>query len=148
VAAIFQQLGLDYTFFLELGIFLILFLFLSKFYFKPFLKLLETRYQRTVADKEKAEQLMAEAQAKWNEYKGILSEARVGARTEFETAMKEVKKQEAEELTKAREEAKRITQQTAEEITHQRVAVKKQLDSDVEILSQTISEKLLSRQGK
>ncbi len=143
--AILEQLGLDRTFFIEMGIFLVLFLFLSKFYFRPFLALFEARYRKTIGDREKAEKLMRDAQTKMDDYKRTLSDARINARAEYDLALLEAKKLEALELSKAREEAKKITQQTVDQINHQRNELKKQLNQDVENLAQSISERLLSR---
>jgi len=140
-----QQLGIDQTFFIELAIFFVLFLVLSNVYFKPFLTLFQARHKKTVEDREMAEKLVKEAQGKLAEYKKILQEERLATKAEYEKAMNLVKKQEAEQMAKARDEARKITQQTFESIEQQREALKKELSADVESLAQTISEKLVSR---
>ena len=143
--AVLDQLGLNNTFFVEFAIFVVLFFLLSQVYFKPFMKLFQARRKKTIEDRETAEKLMLQAQAKLDEYQRILQEERVATRAEFERAMTEAKKLESEQLAKARDEARLITQQTAELIGQQREQLKRQLSADVETLAQTISEKLLSR---
>jgi F0F1-type ATP synthase membrane subunit b/b' len=145
VSAIFEQLELNQTFFIQLALFAVLFLLLKPLYFKPFLKLFEARHKSTVADQEAAEKLMADAQAKLDEYKRRLSEERAAARKEFDALIDQAKKEEAAFLQHAREEAKKITQQAAESATQQHDELKRKLDIEVESLAHSISEKLLLR---
>ncbi len=145
MSAILEQLEINNTFFIQLGIFAVLFFILSAVYFKPFLRLFEMRHQKTVADREAAERLMQQADAKFDEYKTRLAQERLAARKEFEAALSEAKKEEAAVLAKAREEAKKITQEAMESVAIQRGKLKAELEADVEGMARTISEKLLSR---
>ena len=143
--ALLDQLGLDHTFFIELGLIAALFLFLSHTYFKPFMKLFAARYSKTVKDREAAELLMSQAQTKFEEYKRVLAEEKSAARKNYEDALAEMRKQESTLLIGAREEAKKLTQQAADAVNRQREQLKKELEADVEIIAQGISERLLSR---
>ena len=143
--AVLEQLGLNSTFFIEFAIFIVLYLILANVYFKPFLKLFQARHKKTIEDRETAEKLMQQAQAKFDEYKRVLQEERTSLRAEYERALTEAKHQENEQLAKARDEAKKITQETIEAVDQQRVQLKKQLSADIESLAQGISERLLSR---
>lgn len=143
--AFLDQLGLNSTFFIELGIFAVLFPLLGHVYFRPFLKLFELRHKRTVEDKEAAERILAQAQMKLDEYKRILSEERMAAKKHFDAVLLEASKQESEILAQAREQSKKVTQEAVEAIQHQKSVLKKSLESEVESIAQTISEKLLSR---
>ena len=143
--SVLEQLGLNNTFFIEFAIFVVLYLLLSNIYFKPFLKLFQQRHKKTVEDKETAEKLMMQAQVKLEEYQKILHAERLANRAEFEKALLEFKKNEADQLAKTRDEARKITHKTNETIEQQREQLKKQLSADVESLAQSISEKLLSR---
>jgi F-type H+-transporting ATPase subunit b len=145
VSAILEQLEINNTFFIQLGIFAVLFFVLSAVYFKPFMRLFEVRHQKTVADREAAERLMQQADAKFEEYKARLAQERLAARKVFETALAEAKKEESAVLAKARDEAKKITQEAMESIALQRGKLKAELEADVEGMARTISEKLLSR---
>lgn len=144
MGAILQQLGLDQSFFVLFAIFAVLYVLLSQLYFKPFLKLFESRHKRTVQDREAAETMLAQAQKKLEEYKRVLAEERLAARKEYDALLMETKKQEAELLSQARAEAKKITQEVVESITKQKKEVVLQLEKDVDSLAAQISEKLLS----
>lgn len=143
--AILEQLGLDSTFFYQLAIFTVLFFLISKVYFKPFLKLIETRHKKTVEDREAAERLMEQAQARFDEYQRRLTEERAAARKEFEEVLNQAKKEENALLSHAREEAKKITQEAAESAAAQRDKLRRELEVDVESIAHNISERLLSR---
>jgi F-type H+-transporting ATPase subunit b len=145
VSAILEQLGIDQTFFVQLIIFAVLFAILNQVYFKPFMKLFNARHQKTTADREAAERMMLEAQAKLEEYQKKLAEERTIARKDYEAIIDQAKKEEAALLAAAREEAKKITQQAAESVSAQRDHLRTQLETDVESLALAISEKLLRR---
>jgi F-type H+-transporting ATPase subunit b len=145
VSAILEQLELNSSFFIQLAVFAVLYFILSAVYFRPFLRLFEHRHQKTVADREAAELLMAQANTKFDEYKARLATERQAAKAEYEAAMTEAKKEENRILAQAREEAKKISQEAAESVSRQREQLKAQLETDVEGLARSISEKLLSR---
>jgi F-type H+-transporting ATPase subunit b len=145
VGEIFVQLGLDKTFFYQMAIFAGLFFILAKLYFKPFMNLFEIRHKRTVEDRDAAEKLMAEADAKFEQYKKRLAEERTAAKKEYEAIITDARKQESALLAHAREEAKKIQQEANDSIHAQREQLKKQLEADVESLANGISERLLSR---
>lgn len=143
--AILEQLEINQTFFIQFAIFAVLFFILSAVFFKPFLRLIEVRHQKTVADREAAEKLVVQADAKFEEYKARLTQERQAARKEYDAVLAEAKKEESAILGRAREEAKKITQEAAESVTAQRGKLKAELEADVESMARTISEKLLSR---
>jgi F-type H+-transporting ATPase subunit b len=142
--AIFEQLGLDRTFFVQLAIFTVVFLLLSRIYFKPFLKLFEIRRRRTVEDGEAADKLLAQAEAKLDEYKRRIAEERQRARQDYEAAIERAKKEQAELLAAAREEAKRIAHEAQESLASQREQLKEALAGDVEALARKVSDRILS----
>ena len=145
VSAILEQLEINSTFFYQLAIFAVLYFVLSAVYFRPFLRLFEHRHQKTVADRDAAERLMAQANAKLDEYRARLAEERQNAKKEYEAVLAEAKKEEAALLAKAREEAKKITQEASDSVSRQREQLKAQLEADIEGMARNISEKLLSR---
>ena len=145
MSAILEQLQIDRTFFIQLVIFAVLYFVLSAVYFRPFLRLFEHRHQKTVADREAAERLMAQANAKFDEYKARLTEERQAAKKDYDAVIAEGKKQETEILAHARSEAKKISQEAADSVLAQRQRLKSELEVDIEGMARSISEKLLSR---
>lgn len=147
MADILKQLGINSSFFIQFGLFFVLFLIISQTYFKPFLKLIELRHKRTVSDREAAEQLMAQAQAKLDEYQRRLAAERAAIRSDADALMAAAKKEEASILASAREEAKKITQEAADAVEKQRTEIRAKLNSDVEAFANQVSDALLARRG-
>lgn len=147
MAAILGQLGIDHTFYIQFGIFFVLFLVIPNLFFKPFQKLIEERHQKTSADADKAGQLVAQANAKMEEYKTRLNEERSRIRAEIEKSIALTKAEETKILGEAREEAKKITQAATDSIQSQAAQLKRSLEADVEGLALQISETLLKGRG-
>ena len=141
--AILDQLGLNSTFFYQLGIFIVVFLIVGNGFFKPFLKLIQARHQATVKAREDAEKTLAQAQAKFEEYRSRIQSERNLARKDYEEVLAEAKREESEILSHARTQAQQITQNTFDEISRERTRVRGELEADVERLAQQISETLL-----
>lgn len=144
MGAILEQLELNYTFFIQFAIVFVLFLFLSKVYFKPFLHLIELRHQKTVEDAKTAAQLTEKAEQKYKEYLAKLNSERQETRKIFDQMVMDAKKEEAVILQAARDEAKKITQETLESFEKQKASLKTQLQKDVEELSKSLVNKLIS----
>jgi len=145
VAEILAQLGIDQTLYVQFAVFAVIFLIVPTLFFRPFMKLLEARHQKTVTDRERAEELVKQANAKLEEFKTRMTEERVRARAEHERVIAEVKLEEARILGVAREEAKKITQVSAESIQNQSTQLKRALEADVEGLALQISDMLTKR---
>lgn len=145
MAEILAQLGVDYTFFVQLAIFVAIFFIIPGLFFKPFQKLIESRHQKTVADRERAEELVKQANAKLEEFRTKITEERMRARAEHERVLAAVKAEEAKIISTAREEAKKITQTSLETIQGQSALLKRALEADVEGLALQISELLTKR---
>jgi F0F1-type ATP synthase membrane subunit b/b' len=145
VGDILEQLELNQTFLIQFAIFAVLFVILANLFFKPFMRLFAIRHKRTIEDREAAEKMMAEANARFDEYRKKLHEERLLAKKEFEAITTAARKEEAVILSHAREEAKKITQEANDSIAKQRENLKKQIEADIESLANGISERLLSR---
>ena len=76
MAEILAQLGIDQTFYIQFAVFVAIFFILPSLFFKPFQKLIEARHQKTVADRERAEELVKQANAKLEEFRTRMSEER------------------------------------------------------------------------
>jgi F-type H+-transporting ATPase subunit b len=147
VSAILEQLGIDATFFIELGVFFVLFAFLSRAYFSPFMKLLQERHERTVRDREAARAMLEQADAKMAEYQAKLTDARAQARAEMEGVLRQAHAEEQAILAGARDEAKKITQSALAQVEAERVRVRAALEADTELLARGIVEQLLPKGG-
>lgn len=147
IAVILEQFELDGTFFVQLALFAVFFAVLGPLYFQPFLKLFQARHQRTVADREAANQMMVQATEKLEEHRRRMQAERVSARQEFDAMIAEAKKQEAEIMSRARAEAKQIQTETLESIQKDRSQIENQLRGEIDAMARQLSEDLLARKG-
>ena len=147
MAEILDQLGLDSTFFTEFAIFFVLFAFLSRAYFAPFMKLFKERHERTVSDREAARAMVAQADEKFSEYQQKLAEARAHARAEIEEAVRAGKAEEHAVLNAARDEAKKLTLAAVTEIEAERARLRAAIETDAEGLAKSIVDHLLVKKG-
>ena len=143
MGGIVQQLGLDQTFFVQFVIVAVFFVILSNVFFKPFQRLIQARHKRLIEDREAAEKILTQADAKFDEYKRRLTEERASARHEYDAFLNQAKKDESQLLMEARNEAKKITQDAAESAQRQKDQIQKQLEADVEGLAKQIADNLL-----
>ena len=145
MSEILIQLGLDQTLFIQLGIYILVFALLSQIFFKPFLRLIETRHKKTVQDRESAERILSQAEQKLNDYTQRLSLARIEAKAAYEAVIDQAKKEEAEILSQARNEAKTITQDAIKDMDQQAARLRKELETEVDAMARAVTEKLLLR---
>jgi F0F1-type ATP synthase membrane subunit b/b' len=145
VEALLVQLGLDRTFFIEIGIIFFLFLFLSRVYFQPFLKLFQIRHARMIEDRQTTELLKVQTKEKWEQYHEILTEEKRNAKKNCEVAFLEARKEEARVVELAQEEAKKIIQEAHDALEGQRKQLKKVLGKDVSVLAQHVLDGWISR---
>ena len=147
MSSLLQQLELNSTLFIQLIVFIVVFVVLSNLYFRPFQRLLEARHKRLVEDREAAEKLMSQADAQFEEYRARLAAERATARAEYERLIAQAKKEESEILSQARVEAKKITQEALDAAQAQQGQAKKQLEQEIETLAQAVVESLLMKRG-
>lgn len=147
MAEILDQLGLDSTFFTEFAIFLVLFAFLSRAYFAPFMRLFKERHERTVSDREAARAMITQADERFAEYQQRLGEVRARARAEIDEAVRAGKAEEHAALNAARDEAKKITLAAVAEVEAERARLRAAIETDAESLAKSIVDHLLVKKG-
>lgn len=145
ILPILDQLGLDRTFFVQLVIFFILFIFLRITFFSPFQKLLNLRKEKIEMARIRAEKLLLDAKTKAQEYEQKISEEFKLAKAEMNEMITQVRGEEQKLLQEARAQAKKLNQEVNDTLMAQKVAIKKQLEVDVQSLAHNISERLLLR---
>jgi F-type H+-transporting ATPase subunit b len=144
---IFTQLGVNSTLLIQFATVAVVFLYLSKFFFEPYLKLFDLRHKHLVEDRETANKLIEEGNKKLASYNQTLASARREARAILDKTILEAKMQEAEILNDAREAAKKIQAEAAASLEQQRIAVNKVLATDLEKYVQQAAEKIVLRKS-
>lgn len=143
--SILQSLGINQTIFIQLGLFVAIYLILTRVYFKPFMKLIELREQRTKEDKESAKKLLIEAEEKFAEYQALIRKAKEEAHAVFDDVVSKAKSKEREILEQSKNEVKNINQEALSELNNKKAEIKKNLEKEVSGLAQLLADKLLMK---
>jgi F-type H+-transporting ATPase subunit b len=115
--------------------FILLTVFLKRFYFKPIARVLEERRRATEGARELARQAFEAADQKTSEFERALQLARNQIHQENEAMRREWEKEQAELLAGARAEAEARVQQARTAIAAESERARKDLDAQVETLS-------------
>lgn len=133
----------DQTFFIQLGVFLTVLIGLNYLIFKPVLRILRYRFEKTVGDRKKIEELTQKTHLLMTEYETKIADARAKAHE-----LKEAIRQEGvDQATQLVHEAKALRQKELEKV-RQEVAkaygmAEGQLVTQAKTLGREIAEKVL-----
>ncbi len=143
---IFEQLELNQTIFLQFALFAVCFLILKKIYLKPFQALIEKRNIRLKKDSQAAAELLKTVEIKLADYEKRLQEMRAQARSNYESAVLEIKNAENTAIANHRETIKKDYQALSQKLLIEKAQVELELKTQVSTFADHIVEKALSHQ--
>lgn len=143
---ILTKLGIDYTFFYQLVVFLVAYIALTRLLFKPYLKAYHKRLEVTFGNQEVAEKLNAQSQELHIQYENKAREVNTKAQSYYEQAHKEAQAVQASTIEKARKEAEALVQKTRQETLVEADKARADLKKLIPELSHEIERKVLGRE--
>jgi F-type H+-transporting ATPase subunit b len=135
----------DWTFVLQIVLFLVLWMFLRRFLFEPNLAVLSNREQRSAGALKDASRVKAEAEEMGEQYKARLAETRAGALQQVDTVYREAEEQARSLIEASRAEAAGIMANMRETLGQELTEARRLLEERVPDFSRDIAEKLLGR---
>ncbi len=126
--------------------FLVLFVLLKIFAFKPFVKVLDERREKIESSIQSAEQDKKEAKALLEDYKQQLTKARLEAQEIVDKAQKLAAEERDAQLLATRTEIERMRKEAQDEIAREREQAVRQLKSEVVTLSMAAASKIIAAQ--
>ena len=141
-----QLIDIDHTVFVQLGIFLVLFLVLSKFLWKPYLRVRTERVARVEGYREEAAKLEVDAQQRLNRADAALAEARRVGSGERAVARAEAHAREQTLLAEATAAAQRKLADARTRLAAAIAAERKKLDADSSEVAVSAARKILGRE--
>ena len=126
--------------------FVLLTVVLTFIYFKPISKVIDDRENYINDNLTTASEKLIKANDLYNEYGEQLKTARVNAQGIIAQSEKEAKDVVALEINDARQDAAKLIERTNKELETQKSLALKQLETQVDELSQLIKEKLLGKE--
>jgi F-type H+-transporting ATPase subunit b len=139
-------IDLDSTVFVQLVIFLITAVVLSKFLFKPYLAVKTAREQGIEGSRDEARRMDEEARAKIAEYEGALTKAKVTANAERTGLRKEATERERELLDAARGKTQGVLDAARKKLADEAAEARKDLAPRANEIAKNIATKILGRE--
>ena len=146
VAAGGSLIDLDATFFIQLGIFLVVFLLMRSLLFRPVIQLIEKRREVTVGKREEAEKFERESAALQEEFDRQMAEIRSSAGAEKERVVEQARRQERDILLAAREDSRSIVEDAKKDASKQAEKVSEEIRGEIDSLAGAVASRILGRQ--
>jgi len=124
---------------------LLLYVYLTRMFFRPLEKVLQQRYEATEGARKRADDSLAKAAAKTEEYEAALSAARGEVYQELSQLRRQLQDERAATLEQARHEAEAQIGQAKTELEQQVAQLKQSLAGESDVLATQIANSVLSR---
>ncbi|MDZ4677306.1 MAG: ATP synthase F0 subunit B [Oligoflexia bacterium] len=145
---ILAQLGVNQTLWIQLAFFIVAYLMLSNFLFKPYRRNLEYRKKNTSGTVEEATKLTASTEGLAMDYQGRMKRHNESAADIYNVLKSEGHAEEEKLLLQARERANLLIEQARKKISTDMVTAREGLRAQVPQLSSTIASQVLGRDIK
>ena len=139
-------LNIDWTAFIILALFTFLFLSLTRLIFKPFLRTIDLRDEKTIKTRKKAEQLQKEATKIYQEHQETVAQARIDAQEVRRQLRLEGLKNKEEHVSQASQEANEFYEESHDKIHQQFEEARTNALKEVRLLARSITTKVLGRE--
>ena len=137
------MLAINYSFFIQLGIFLALVFLLKKFLFDPLMNLWDERDQLIAGNKKKSEELSAQVDQLIVDYQGkIVSKKRL-VQEETDKSRKLAAKDQEDTIAKIHTEANEMIAELREKIAGEFKDARSRIQADSQVMGRKIAEKIL-----
>ncbi|HJK95876.1 MAG TPA: ATP synthase F0 subunit B [Polyangiaceae bacterium LLY-WYZ-14_1] len=137
---------LDWTFWFQAVLFLLLFLFLRTFVFRPVMAVLDRREQATVGARREAEAVKKKAAGLADEFDAQLRKVRAAAAEERERLRQEGARLEQSLLDEAKKEVASTTADAESRLAEETKATRAELEAAVPSLAAAMASKVLGRE--
>jgi F-type H+-transporting ATPase subunit b len=127
--------------------FILLTIVLTFIFYKPINEVLESRETLISSNLASASEKLVKADELYKEYEVQLKNAKAEAQSIVAESEKEAKETVASEINQARAEASSLIERTNRELDNQKSLALQQLETQIEQLSQQITEKLLGKEA-
>jgi F-type H+-transporting ATPase subunit b len=144
---ILEQLGLNHTYFIQLGVFVFTILVLSQVVFKDFFELHQLREQKTSGAVDIAQEEIQKAQSLSRSYETLARELNGQVKSIFDSYREEAAAEYQNIVARARAESNRIIEDNRQRVSLEIAEASRQLSDQLPALSQAIVQRLISKSG-
>lgn len=139
-------INIDSTLFINMGLWLLLFLLLRGLLWQPMIRLIAAREEGMEGARAQARRLQAEARKKKAEYEAALKQARIAAAAERDRLRTEALRKESEIIAQARAAMNAAVEAQRAELRRQREILRAEVQAAVPALAKEIVTKVLGRE--
>jgi len=136
---------LDGTFFVQLGVFLFIFIFMYAVLFRPVIRLLEARRTATEGARDAAARMRDETAEMRERFDARVQEVRATTQLERNKLIEAARRQERELTLKAREDSRKAVETARNEMERRGGEVRRQLAGEVEGYAGAVAARVLGR---
>lgn len=144
---IFTSLGLDETLFVQMGVFLVVFVVLKKLLFEPYFAAYRERKERTVGQTEAAERYVNEARELEQQYSSKAQQINQQFKSIYDQSRVEAMKEYDQVIQVARNNSKQWTEQARSKIQKEVREAREKMSPDIPAISQLITAKLMGKES-
>jgi F-type H+-transporting ATPase subunit b len=139
-------IDLDYTVFIQLGVFILTALILSRFLFRPFLSMRAARSEGIEGARDEAARMEDQAKAQVVDYETRFAKAKTNANDERAKVRNEAAEREREITDAARRETETAVEGARKTLNVEADAARKSLEPRAQEIARTIASKVLGRE--
>lgn len=139
-------IDIDGTTLIQLGLFLVALFILSRFLFRPYMKVQEGRKKGIEGARHEAEEMSSRADQTMSEYESKVQRAKLRGAEERQRLRQEGAARERQIVGAARDEAQKAVEGAKAEVGRQASAARTQLEAQAATLAQKMASKVLGRE--
>ena len=135
----------DYTFLVQIFLFLVLWLALKRLWFDPALRLIRERAARSEGALQEARAIQAEAERLRSEHAAALEKARSEAQAEMQDILRAAEAEQKRLITQAREEAQQTINEVRARVVEEVTAARRGLRDQAGEIAREVGQRVLGR---
>jgi len=135
----------DYTFLVQIVIFVALWIVLKRLWFDPALRVIRERAARSEGAVAEARAIQAEAERLRAQHAAALDEARAEAQREMQEIVRDAEAQQKRLIAEAREEARRTLAEVRSRVAEEVAVARRGLRDSAQEVARIVAEKVLGR---
>ncbi len=143
---ILNSLGIDKTVWIQLACFVVSYIFLSNFVFKPYLKAFHERERRTIGNEDLAARIIDEAHQLHGEYEKKAKALNLEIKNFYEKARAESMHEFDVIVKKARDDAGDLVDEARTKISAEVQRARQSISAEIPVVSSVIASKLVGKE--
>lgn len=135
----------DYSFFIQIGLFLLLWVCLKQWWFDPAMKLLKERNARSEGAVEEARKVQAEAEELRREHAIAMEQTKIEAQRDVHEILRAAEAEQKRLINEASEDAQRMLADVRSRVAEEVALARKELRADVESIAREVARSVMGR---